>query len=181
MLSRMPYSVRRVRAEEWEAVRATRLASLRDPAAHLAFLETFENASAQPDEFWKQRAENAAVGGGVCQQVVIGPDGTWVGSVTGLLEQQGELDFEGNPITQRQVHVVGVWLHPDHRGRGLVQRGIEAVVDWAREQGVRRVRLNVHADNPRAQAAYAKAGFTPSGSEHLGAIGPEIEMVRDLD
>ena len=176
----MPYSVRRVRPEEWEAVRATRLASLRDPDAHLAFLDTYENASAQPDDFWRLRAANAAAGGAVCQQVVVGPHGGWVGSVTGLLEEAGELDFEGNPIAHRQVHVVGVWVHPDHRGRGLVQQAVDAVVGWARELGVSRVRLNVHADNHRAQAAYAKAGFSPSGATHEGVIGPELEMVREV-
>lgn len=85
----MPYFVRRVRAEEWEAVRATRLESLRDPAAHLAFLESYETAAAQPEEFWKLRAANAADGGVVCQQVVVGPGGAWVGTVTGLLEEEG--------------------------------------------------------------------------------------------
>lgn len=176
----MSYLVRRIRAEEWRAVRALRLASLRDPLAHLAFLESFENASAQPDGFWELRAANAADGGAVCQQVIIDGAGTWVGSVTGLLEEPGELDFAGNAIEHQQVHVVGVWLHPDHRGRGLVQQAIDGVVGWAREQGVERVRLTVHADNPRAMAAYVKAGFAPSGARHDGVIGPEIEMVREL-
>lgn len=61
-----------------------------------------------------------------------------------------------------------------------MQRAIGGVVDWARDLGVQRVRLNVHADNLRARAAYAKSGFQPSGTEHDGVIGPEIEMVREI-
>lgn len=56
----MTFTVRRVEADEWERVRDLRLRSLQDPVAALAFLDTFENASVQPDEFWQQRTANAA-------------------------------------------------------------------------------------------------------------------------
>ena len=46
----MPVTVRRVRADEWPQVRALRLDALRDPDAHLAFLETYETGAAVPDE-----------------------------------------------------------------------------------------------------------------------------------
>ena len=38
--------------------------------------------------------------------------------------------------------------------------------------------LGVHRDNARAQGAYRRAGFAPSGVTFTGSIGPEIEMVR---
>ena len=40
---------------------------------------------------------------------------------------------------------------------------LRKVVAWARERGAERVRLMVHEGNPRAQGAYRKAGFVPSG------------------
>ena len=54
--------IRSIRADEWPAVKELRLAGLRDPVAHLAFLETYEEAVAKPDGFWRERAAGAAEG-----------------------------------------------------------------------------------------------------------------------
>ncbi|PZR53182.1 GNAT family N-acetyltransferase [Xylanimonas oleitrophica] len=176
----MTYTVRRVRADEWQAVKALRLQALADPDAHLAFLESYEDGVGHPDDYWRGRASGSADGGTAAQYVAADEDGRWVGSATGLLEEAGTQDWEGNAVEQRQVHMVGVWLHPDHRGRGLMQRLADAVVTWGAEQGVERVRLYVHADNARAQGAYRKAGFAPSGESFTGKVGAELEMVRAL-
>ncbi|MYV59587.1 GNAT family N-acetyltransferase, partial [Streptomyces sp. SID4931] len=48
----MDYVMRVVRADEWPQVRQLRLEALRDPAAPVAFLESYEDAAAQPDAFW---------------------------------------------------------------------------------------------------------------------------------
>lgn len=176
----MGYTVRRVRAEEWEAVRALRLEALQDALAPLAFLTSHEFESHHVDDFWKQRAAGASSGGAVAQYVVVAADGRWVGSATGLLEEPGGDDYGDQPIAQRQVHVVGVWLHPDHRGRGLIQQAIDAVVGWGREHGAERARLYVHADNPRARAAYVKAGFVPTGLSFQSKIGPEVELAKPI-
>jgi RimJ/RimL family protein N-acetyltransferase len=194
--------VRRVRAEEWAAVRDVRLEMLRDPAAAMAFLDTYANAVSQPDTYWQNRTTAAASAQTVVQYVAevpaggrpgaddgvrtgarpgeAGGPGRWVGSATGILEQPGSEDFAGLPVEVRQVHVVGVWLHPDHRGHGVIQRMIDAVVAWGAEREVERARLYVHADNTRAQGAYRKAGFVPSGSTFTGPTGRELEMVRAL-
>ena len=178
----MTYTVRRVLASEWEAVRDLRLQALQDPVAHLAFLTSHAEEAAREDAFWQQRTMGAAEGGSAAQFVVVdeSDDGRWVGSVTGLLEQAGASDFEGRDITERQVHVVGVWLHPAHRGQGLVQRALGAVADWARDRGATRARLYVHADNGRAQAAYEKAGFRATGNAFDGTIGREVELALPL-
>ncbi len=56
------YVVRSINADEWPAAKALRLVALRDPIAHLAFLETYEQAAARPDSFWQERAAGAAKG-----------------------------------------------------------------------------------------------------------------------
>lgn len=58
----MDYVVRAVRAEEWERAKEIRLAALRDPAAPIAFLETYEQALTKPDVFWQERSARAAEG-----------------------------------------------------------------------------------------------------------------------
>jgi ribosomal protein S18 acetylase RimI-like enzyme len=56
----------------------------------------------------------------------------------------------------------------------------DAATAWCRERGFPEVVLDVHRDNARAQGAYRRAGFAPSGVAFTSAIGPEIEMVRTL-
>ncbi|MER5753201.1 GNAT family N-acetyltransferase [Streptomyces sp. NPDC002088] len=158
------YVIRAIRADEWEAVKQLRLDALRDPVAHLAFLETYEKAVAEPDSFWQGRAERSGEGAtGVRQFIAEGADGAWVGSVTVLVEEAGTTDWAGFPVERMQGHVVGVFVRPEGRGTGLVKALFDAGVEWAWERGVERVRLLVHEDNARAQAAYRKLGFAPSG------------------
>lgn len=169
--------VRRVTAEDWPRIRAARLLALQDEAAPVAFLDTLEAAAARPDAFWQERAANAATGSTSAQFVAITADDAWVGSVTGLREEAGAADWSGRPVEELQVHVVGVWVHPEHRGVGLLGRLVEEVRRWAGDHGVTRLRLLVHEDNPRAQAAYRKLGFVPTGVVVPLDAGREIEMV----
>ncbi|MEU5779229.1 N-acetyltransferase [Streptomyces venezuelae] len=158
------YVVRTVRADEWPQVRELRLAALRDPAAPVAFLETYEEAAAKPDSFWRERAEGAAKGLPVRQFVAEDADGVWVGSVTVLVEEAGADDVFGGVTEQRQAHVVGVYVRPEHRGAGATDALFEAAVGWSWSlDGLERVRLYVHEGNPRAQAFYRRFGFVRSG------------------
>ncbi|MER6980178.1 GNAT family N-acetyltransferase [Streptomyces carpinensis] len=158
------YLVRAIRAEEWPAVKALRLLALQDPVAHLAFLETYDEAQARPDSFWQERSAGACVGATGAQQFVAeGPDGQWVGTVTMLLEQAGTTDWAGFPVDRRQGHLVGVYVRPEHRGCGLTEVLFDEALQWAWQSGAERVRLIVHEDNGRAQRFYRRVGFLPSG------------------
>lgn len=173
------YVIRSIRADEWRAVKELRLAALRDPVAHLAFLETYEQAAAKADAFWQDRAEGSAEGStGVRQIIAEAPDGAWAGTVTVLLEEAGTTDWAGLPVERRQGHVVGVFVRPGHRGTGLTKALFDAGAEWAWERGAERVRLLVHQDNARAQGAYRKAGFVPSG---VVVTPPQVEGQRELE
>ncbi|MEU6125058.1 GNAT family N-acetyltransferase [Streptomyces sp. NPDC047123] len=175
------YTVRAVRADEWAQVKELRLAALRDPAAPVAFLETYGAAVARPDSFWRERAEGAARGPVVRQFVAEDPRGAWVGSVTVLVEEAGADDAFGGVIEQRQAHLVGVFVRPAHRGRGATDALFGAAVAWAwSRDGLDRVRLYVHENNPRAQAFYRRFGFEGSGATVPVPGDPsarELEMV----
>ncbi len=58
----MDHVIRPVPTEEWAKAKEIRLAALKDPVAHLAFLETYEQAVERPDSFWQDRAAQAAEG-----------------------------------------------------------------------------------------------------------------------
>lgn len=92
-MSEIRHVIRAVRGDEWEKVKELRIAALHDPAAPVAFLETVEQAEAQPDEFWQGRTEGASQGRAVRQFVAEAPDGTWDGSVAVIVEKGGSTDF----------------------------------------------------------------------------------------
>jgi RimJ/RimL family protein N-acetyltransferase len=171
----MDHVVRTVDPAEWFALKELRLAALRDPLAPLAFLESYEDAAAKLDVFWMQRAARGAEDGtGTRQFVSEAPDGKLSGTATVLVEEPGTTDFFGDVVEQRQGHVVGVYVRPEHRGNGLIQALLDAALDWSwTVSGMARVRLFVHERNVRAQGAYRKSGFAPTGRTVLFAPDPE--------
>ncbi|VXC19372.1 Protein N-acetyltransferase, RimJ/RimL family [Microbacterium sp. 8M] len=168
----MSFTVRRVEAGEWERVRELRLRSLQDPVAALAFLDTFENASAQPDEFWRQRTANAAPGGPNAQYVAIAEDGEWFGSATVIPSQTS--------AGRATALVVGVYVADGHRGAGVIEVLFDECAAWAADHGYTELTLEVHVDNHRAQAAYERCGFTRTGEITELANGREYVMARPV-
>lgn len=158
-----PYVVRPIRADEWAKVKELRLLSLRDPAAPVAFMETYEEGLAHPDSFWQERAAGSAEGERALQFVAEAGDGTWVGSVVVLIEEAGSTDWAGFAVERNQAQIVGVFVRSEWRGGGVTRALFDAALEWAWGRGVEAVRLIVHEDNPRAQGFYRKAGFVPSG------------------
>jgi GNAT superfamily N-acetyltransferase len=143
-----------------------RLEALRDEVAHLAFLETYEQAAARPDSFWRERTDRAAQGRGARQLVAERADGRWLGTLTVLVERPGTEVF-GGTAPMPQAHVVGVYVRPEARGTGLSRELLQAGAEWAwavPEPHIDRVRLWVHEDNARAEALYTKGGFVRTGA-----------------
>ncbi|QHY96507.1 Mycothiol acetyltransferase [Streptomyces sp. S4.7] len=159
-------AVRAVRTDEWAEAREFRLDALRDPAASIAFLETYEDAVRRPDSFWRERTERSARSASVRQFVAESADGGWAGSVVALVERRGTPGAIGGPSAYDQAHLVAVYVRPEHRGAGVLKELFDAATAWAwslEEPRVERVRLYVDERNGRARAAYRKLGFEPSG------------------
>ncbi|MFD8121717.1 GNAT family N-acetyltransferase [Streptomyces albidoflavus] len=173
-------TVRSVRADEWREAKELRLSALRDPAAPIAFLETYERAVAEPDSFWRERTEGAAGGTRVRQFVAEGPDGTWSGTVTVLVEEAGADDAFGGTVQRRQTHLVAVYVRPEYRGGGVIDALIEAAVAWSWSVAdVARARLYVHEENARAERVYRRCGFRPSG-ETVPMQGDAAKVEREM-
>ncbi|MEW1724660.1 GNAT family N-acetyltransferase [Streptomyces sp. NPDC093109] len=155
-------TIRAVRPDEWAEAKALRLVSLQDPAAPLAFLETYEQAVAHSDDHWRERAARPHIR----QFVAEASDGGWIGTVAVMVEEAGTGDFFGNVSERAQGHLIGVYVRPEHRGTGLIGALVGAALDWAwsvEDPRLGRVRLYVHEGNQRAHAAYLKLGFAPTG------------------
>ena len=157
--------VRRVTADDWAALRDLRLGALQD--SPIAFCEAYADAVALPDERWQARTARGAVGGDSFQ-VAAWVDARPVATCVGYREGD-------------DAGLAGVYVSPSWRGRGLLDRLLEEVVGWARDQGAPRLRLLVHESNVSAQRAYERLGFSVTGYREPYPLDPstdEVEMVR---
>lgn len=169
-------------------MRELRLEALADPVASIAFLETTEQALARPDSEWRERAERNATAADQAAFVAVlddepGPDGSLhhelVGSVTVFTRRSGEPDyFERIPAVDTAT-MVGVYVSPAVRGRGVIDALIEAAAEWARGVGYPELTLDVHERNVVAIASYRRASFEIVG-EFVGDDGREIAMALSL-
>lgn len=60
----------------------------------------------------------------------------------------------------RHAYLGFMYVAPDHRGKGVNMKIIEALKDWVRLQNITELRLDVYHDNISAIKAYEKIGFT---------------------
>ncbi|WP_338698062.1 GNAT family N-acetyltransferase [Streptomyces sp. Q6] len=177
----MDYEIRPLRADEWALAKELRLAALRDEAAPIAFQESYEEARARSDSFWRDRAAGNARGTDSRMFVAVAPDGRFAGSVVLLVERAGAKDYLGTVVDRTQGVIVGVYVRPEARGGAVIRGLFDAAVAWAWTlDGVDRVRLYVHEDNARAEACYRRYGFVPTGEVTPMASDPS-RMEREME
>jgi len=139
----MTAEVSRARAEDWAAVRAVRLRALgTDPEA---FGSTVERERAYDDDLWRTR-----VAAGRTFVARVGDD------VVGIVAYHEA----GEPDERR---LVGLWVAPGARGRGIADLLVRAVAVAAAAEGARVMTLCVMDGNDRARRLYERAGFHPTG------------------
>jgi GNAT superfamily N-acetyltransferase len=54
-----------------------------------------------------------------------------------------------------------MYVKPAFRGRGINQRILQELIDWAKSKNLKEVRLEVYDENNIAKNSYLKAGFKP--------------------
>lgn len=161
----MNYAIRAVREEGWEKVKEIRLASLKDPVAHIAFMDSYDEAAKEPDTHWQERSMRNAEGKTARQFIAETPDGHWLGTVTLIVELPGVESFDDIPEVP-QTHIVGVFVRPEARGIGLAEQLCRAGVEWSwnlPDPRIERVHLWVHENNAGAEGLYNKLGFKRTG------------------
>ncbi|MGH9199351.1 MAG: GNAT family N-acetyltransferase, partial [Acidimicrobiia bacterium] len=154
--------IRRIRREEWAQFRSLRLSALSD--APYAFASSFAEEERQPDEQWQEWAQASIF--------IASHQGEWIGMAGAHRDEDPGI-----------VVVWGMWVDPRRRRSGLGRRLLGAVIDWARAQGARRLRLGVTDSNEPAVSFYLANGFVPTGQREPLRSNPslmEIEMERDV-
>lgn len=163
--------VRLATADDAEAFRALRLEALANHPE--AFSADYATNAAQPSEHWKERlssSERAAT-------LVAEDDGRLIG-MTGIYRHD-------SPKVEHLATIWGVYVQRESRRRGVADRLLTACLDWARDQGVERVRLAVNTRNLSAIRCYARLGFAvwgiePAAIKYEGKYWDEIWMGREV-
>jgi GNAT superfamily N-acetyltransferase len=138
-------TVVQVGEDDWERIRDVRLDALRaDPQA---FGSSIERELAFKEMHWRMRARSSPW--------FLAVDG---GAVIGLVCAIHE---PGAPDDNR--HVVGMWVRPEHRDRGVGRELVEAVAAWASQDGARTLSLWLLDGNDPGAALYRRCGFEPTG------------------
>lgn len=137
-------------ADDWERVRAVRLAALDD--APDAFWATLDEERERPESAWRawiDRDRSATL------LAVLDDDAGSRDVGLAVVGPHHELAGVGG--------LYSVWIDPVVRGRGAGDALLRHAVDHARELGYPRVLLDVGDHNRAAIALYERAGFAPTG------------------
>jgi GNAT superfamily N-acetyltransferase len=151
--------IRRLRPDEWSALRDLRLRSLTaDPDA---FGSTFERERGFSDAEWQDRARSTD---GVI--VVAESDGGLVGIAMGA------------PLRERpdDTGVFAMWVAPEARGLGTGGQLLDSIVAWARSAGKPSLELGVVTGNAAAIALYDGRGFVDTGERRPLREGSALMM-----
>lgn len=146
----MSFTIRRILGNDWQEFREIRLRMLADTP--IAYGETLAHALTLGDAQWIQRATNNEQDPNTGLVAVDDNDGTWLGVMRGYMSPNS------GPM------LVGVFVDPAARGRheGVADALLDGIIEWARVIGTT-LTLDVHADNARAIAFYARRGFVDTG------------------
>jgi RimJ/RimL family protein N-acetyltransferase len=95
-------------------------------------------------------ARTAQFTSSIASSIVAVADGQVIGMIHTTVSRHGFGEF-------------GMLVDREWRGRGVGSALLQATVDWAREQGLHKLCLEVFAHNTAAIALYLKCGFVEEG------------------
>jgi GNAT superfamily N-acetyltransferase len=141
--------IRRVRFDEWQALRDLRLHALED--APSAFATRLDEARVRPEQWWQEWAARSAEGRG--QAMFLGWEGEVPRGIAGtFVENDG------------RRWLISMWTEPAARGLGVGRALVEAIAAFARAAGSTELLLEVTAGNDAAHALYRSCGFVDEGA-----------------
>ncbi|MGA9859761.1 MAG: GNAT family N-acetyltransferase [Solirubrobacteraceae bacterium] len=143
-------TIRAVREGDAEPLRRLRLRALAQ--APEAFGATVDEEQAHPAEHWLDLARLSAVGDATVVYVAI-DDGRWLGMAAGRWYER-DRGIAG---------LWGMWVDPSLRGRGVGERLVRTVRDWAADRNARFLRLGVVRGHEDPTAFYERLGFVRTG------------------
>ena len=154
--------VRTTEMADWQALRDIRLQALRD--APYAFSSTYARESAFGEDDWRRATRDGSF-------IAFIPEACPAGLGGGYL------------AAPEVVELIGMFVRPQARGRGVGEALINAVIGWAREKDATSVHLWVTETNKHARLLYERCGFTVTAERQPLPSNPalgELGMTRPL-
>ncbi|MHB8467972.1 MAG: GNAT family N-acetyltransferase [Acidimicrobiales bacterium] len=121
-----------------------------------AFLSTLDGERTDPENVWRRRASKRAL--------------AWVGDVpVGMIGWSPHDGF---------LEIIGLWVHPDYRGRGAADALVNFVRASIAANAMLELRLAVMATNERAAHFYRRVGFVVT-HEHDHPAAGRLTWMKD--
>lgn len=149
--------LRRLTPDDASAYRELRLRALREHPD--AFTSSWEDDQRQPVAASEQRLAAQAFWGAFEDGVLVGMVG---------------LERRARAKERHKGTVVGMYVAPEHAGRGAGEALLQALLAHARAEGLRQLVLTVTEGNGRAQRLYERAGFAAFGIEPRAVCVGEV-------
>lgn len=140
----MDYEIRRVGPDDWRDFRDVRLRALKE--APSAFGSSLERELAFTENDWRQRLT------GLAFLAYPARDGERPLAIVG-----------GFSPKDGTIALVAMWIDPAHRGLGMADQLVEALLNAARGKGAAQVELHVTEGNIAAAKLYERCGFQYTG------------------
>jgi len=150
--------VKQLATDEGPRLRSIRLRALLD--APDAFGSTLEETAARPTDSWSKQLLNLP---------------TFVAIDDGL--DVGVVRCARDGVRVDTASLISMWVAPEVRRRGVGGALVDAVIEWARSNGVTRLLLDVADNNAPAIELYTRKGFKPNGE--VGTLPPPREFIRE--
>ena len=139
-------SVRRIELGEDEIFKRIRLTALRESPS--AFATTYESAVNRSADSWREQADSTAQGSDRATFIAFSDD-LPIG-IAALYRDKDRMDVG---------EVLQVWVAPEFRSKGVAQKILDAVFQWAGENRFRTILATITKGNERARQFYRKYGF----------------------
>jgi len=156
-------TVRRLSPDDWPIWRALRLRALADSPEAFGATLAYWSGEGDTEARWRARLSDVPL------NLVAELDGVAAGMTSGTAPAEG------------RVELISMWVAPEARGRGIGTELVGVVEEWAKDQGVGVVALDVREANARAIALYRRHGFVDVGRSPASDVGaPERRMEKPL-
>jgi GNAT superfamily N-acetyltransferase len=134
----------------------------------IAYITTYAEAEAYPDELWMERCTLGATSDE--QSTYLGVAGDEVVAMgVGLRRPQRQRNRKVDVLV-----IVSVFVEAAYRGTGVADRLMAAIEEWGRSWGAPTVTLWVTETNDRAAAFYRRIGFGDTGDRTR--MGPTSDL-----
>jgi GNAT superfamily N-acetyltransferase len=147
-----------VGTDDWERWRDLRLSALKE--ASEAFCSSLSDWEHQSEDTWRQRLADVA------GNFIAALDGKDAGMVSAA-------------VSDGEVELIGMWVAPLARGRGVGDELVRVVLDWSLSHQPLRLTLRVLNGNYRAVTLYERHGFKFEDSQDITSAEPDRLMVHE--